>query len=409
MRAPPGTLSAGAAKVDITPQGTVCLAGFGIWRRSQGVHDRLQARALALRRGSLTAVIVAVDLIGFQHQQVEEVRSRLKGKADVVLVAATHNHSGPDTLGIWGIPPCISGIDAGYLEFATGAIVRAAEAALGSLGPVQVRWGECQAPAEGLSRNLREPALIDRTVTVLAFDRPDGSPVATLCHFACHPEVLGSHNRLISADFPTALCASLEEARPGSTAIFLNGALGGMVTACQTSHSFEEAERVGRAVGCEALRALETGETFPAAVELACVLQPCMVPVQNRRYHLGNLLGLFGKRPYAKGYTGSEVMALRIGPAILLTAPGEVLPRVGFELKALATGVRPFLVVSLGNDELGYLIHEEDFARGLYSYERTVSPGPLTVTLLRLAALDALALLFQPAPPAAIADLPRPR
>jgi hypothetical protein len=70
-----------------------------------------------------------------------------------------------------------------------------------------------------------------------------------------------------------------------------------------------------------------------------------------------------------------------------------VLPRVGFEIQALAGGAGPILVVSLGNDELGYLIHEEDFSRDLYRYERTVSPGPLAVTLLRRVAAEALALV----------------
>jgi len=360
------------------------------------VHDPLWARALALRRGRLTTVIVAVDLIGLHHHQVEEVRRRLEGclGRDTILVAATHNHAGPDTLGLWGLPPFISGIDGDYLELATEGITRAAEEALSSLGPARIRWGEAEAPAEGLTRNLREPSLIDRTVTILAFDRPDGSPVATLVHFACHPEVLGGRNRLVTADFPAALCSALEEARPGGTAIFLNGALGGMVTASQTAHTFEEADRIGRAVADTALSALESVGSPTAEAELKYVRAPILVPVENRRYHLLGLLGLLGGRPLLEGgYTLSEVTGLRIGPVVILGAPGEVLPRVWFEIRALAGEGRPLLLVSLANDELGYLISEEDFEEDLYSYERTVSPGPLAVTAIRAAAEEVLRLL----------------
>jgi Neutral/alkaline non-lysosomal ceramidase, N-terminal len=401
-----GPVEAGAALVDITPEKTVCLAGFSFWRRSSGVHDPIYARALAVRRGAVKAVIVAVDLIGLHHHQVEEVRRRLKGRVapESVLIAATHNHSGPDTLGLWGIPPFMSGISSWYVEEATAGIVLAAERALDALGPARVRWGEAQADAEGVSRNIREPALIDRKVTAFAFDRPDGSPIATLVHFTCHPEILGRKNHLISADYPSALCSELEAARPGSTAIFLNGALGGMVTAWEKKETFEEVDRIGRAVAKTALAALAGGETLPEVLDMACVNQSMLVPIQNRRYHLGNLFGLFAHRPYVEnGHTKSEVMALRLGPALLLTAPGEVLPRVGFEIADLARGARPFCLVGLGNDELGYLIHEEDFARDLYSYERTVSPGPLTVTLLRSTAKGVLLLVTPPkAPPVAI-------
>jgi hypothetical protein len=360
------------------------------------VHDPLWARALALRRGRLTTVIVAVDLIGLHHHQVEEVRRRLEGclGRDTILVAATHNHAGPDTLGLWGLPPFISGIDGDYLELATEGIASAAQEALSSLGPARIRWGEAEAPTEGLTRNLREPSLIDRTVTILAFDRPDGSPVATLVHFACHPEVLGGRNRLVTADFPAALCAALEEARPGGTAIFLNGALGGMVTASQTAHTFEEAERIGRAVADTALSALESVGSPTAEAELKYVRAPILVPVENRRYHLLGLLGLLGGRPLlGGGYTLSEVTGLRIGPVLVLGAPGEVLPRVWFEIRELAGEGHPLLLVSLANDELGYLISEEDFEEDLYSYERTVSPGPLAVTAIRAAAEEVLRLL----------------
>src|SRR5882672_1188007 len=149
--APAGPLEAGAARVEITPKGKVYLAGFGVGRTSRGVHDPLFARALAVRRGAVTVVVVAVDLIGLHHHQVEEVRRRLLSRVapTCVLVAATPNHAGPDTLGLWGIPPFVSGIDRKYVELATSGIVRAAETALDALGPVRVRRGEAQAPADG--------------------------------------------------------------------------------------------------------------------------------------------------------------------------------------------------------------------------------------------------------------------
>lgn len=401
LRQPAGPLEAGAAAVDVTPTDTAFLGGFGIWRRSVGVHDPIWARALALRRGELTAVIVAVDVVGLHGSFVDRVRARLEPGVPraAVLVASTHNHQGPDTMGLWGVPPLVSGIDGDYLPVLEDGVVRAARAAVAALGPVRARWGQSQAPAEGVSRNKREPALIDRTVTALALDRPDGTPVATLVHFACHPEVLGSKNRLISADFPAGTIAAVESGRPGAVGVYLNGALGGMVTGAQAAHTFEEAERIGREVGRVALEALDPGTDLPAEVDLAVARRPIRVPIQNRLYLFLDAFGMFGGRPFDAGHTPSEVGALRVGPLLLLGAPGEVLPRVGFELEALWGGREPFCLVGLANDELGYLIHEEDWGRDLYRYERTVSPGRLAVPLLRRSALEVLSAVAPVATP----------
>jgi hypothetical protein len=390
VAAGPGPLEAGAAKVDITPRGSVYMGGFGLLRASEGVHDPLSVRALALRRGGVTALVLTADLIGLHHHHVEAVRDRLARLVPraAVLVHATHDHDGPDTLGMWGLPPLVSGIDEDYLGSVLDALVRAGEEAVAALGPATLRVGQVQAPAEGISRNRRDPEVIDRTVTALALDRPDGTPVATVVHFACHPETLGGANRLLSADFPGPLEATVEAARPGSVALFLNGPLGGMVTVDQRGHTFDEAARIGTALGRLALGALDD-RPVQEEVALAASSRPVWMPVQNRRFHLGDLTGLFDGRPFDGGYTETEVQALRLGPVVLLTAPGEVLPKLGFQLQALVAAPVP-LVVSLGDDELGYLIPEDDWAAARYHYERTVSVGPLAPVLLRRTARAAL-------------------
>lgn len=91
----------------------------------------------------------------------------------------------------------------------------------------------------------------------------------------------------------------------------------------------------------------------------------------------------------------TEVAALRLGPVSFVTAPGEPLPRVGFDLAALAT-TPTALVVGLGQDELGYLIDPRDWEDERYDYERTVSPGRLSVPLIRAAAERALAATLSP-------------
>jgi hypothetical protein len=391
--APRGPLEAGASKVDITPDDAVYMGGFGILRTSEGIHDAIWARALALRRGDLTMVILSADLVGLHHHHAEVVRDRLAARATraAVLVHATHNHDGPDTLGMWGLPPFSSGIDDEYQERALAGLTQAAEEAIAALTPARGTWGQLQAPALGISKNRRQPDLIDRTVSCVAFDRAsDGAPIGALVHYACHPEGMGSKNRILSADFPYGIYAEVERARPGSVAVFLNGPLGGMVSTDEADETFEEVERIGRAIGRLALESLAPGTPLPDECELAAASRPVWMPIQNRRFHLGDAFGIFAGRPFDDGYTRTEVQALRIGPITLLTAPGEVLPKLGFQLQGLINA-RLGLVVSLGNDELGYLVHEEDWEDDRYAYERTVSPGPLAPIVIRRAAREALA------------------
>jgi hypothetical protein len=86
---PPSTITP-----DLEKHAPVYLAGFGHNRRATAIHDELYARCLALKPGKTPLVICGVDSIGLQ-------RIRAKVKADVI-VAALHDHQGPDTMGLWG-------------------------------------------------------------------------------------------------------------------------------------------------------------------------------------------------------------------------------------------------------------------------------------------------------------------
>lgn len=104
---------AGAAKRIITPalgRGTVYLAGFDANQRATGMHDDLYARALALRVASK-------------------------------VVACTHTHSGPDTLGLWGPSRFDSGANPQYQDWLRAQIVEAALEAVADLRPAQLCAG----------------------------------------------------------------------------------------------------------------------------------------------------------------------------------------------------------------------------------------------------------------------------
>jgi hypothetical protein len=113
-------LKAGFAWCSITPSldRPVYLAGFGQNRRAQSIHDDLSVRAVSLSDGTTTLVLCALDLIGYSRLHVQQVIQRVHNRhPDVrVLIASTHTHHGPDTMGLWGPDTSTSGVDGVYMS-----------------------------------------------------------------------------------------------------------------------------------------------------------------------------------------------------------------------------------------------------------------------------------------------------
>src|SRR3954462_2149966 len=92
---------AGAAAVDITPEGPGWMAGYASRKKpSEGVSQKLYAKALALEdyAGS-RLVMVTMDLIGVPRAVREGVERQAKEKyhlrPEEILLNASHTHSGP--------------------------------------------------------------------------------------------------------------------------------------------------------------------------------------------------------------------------------------------------------------------------------------------------------------------------
>ena len=117
----PRPLRVGFGEVDITPdisdpKRPVWMAGFSQNRSATNIHDPLAASALVLDNGHARVGIVAIDSIGFFHDDVIRVRQAIPAdwKLDYVVVCSTHNHSTPDLMGLWGPSPLQSGVDPAY-------------------------------------------------------------------------------------------------------------------------------------------------------------------------------------------------------------------------------------------------------------------------------------------------------
>ena len=93
--------------------------------------------------------------------------------------------------------------------------------------------------------------------------------------------------------------------------------------------------------------------------------------------------------PYGVGFE-SSVSVVAVGPAQFVVFPGEAFPELGLRIKSHMSGSTRFFV-GLGNDELGYIMDEDEYAQPPHEYEATMCVGPGTGLLLQQAVLDLLA------------------
>jgi antitoxin (DNA-binding transcriptional repressor) of toxin-antitoxin stability system len=420
-------LRAGAAKNVITPEvgpGRVHLAGFGNNRVAAGVHDDLYARCLALAAGESTVAVCAVDLVGLFYDDVVKIRERVKAQAPGtthVVVAATHTHAGPDTMGLWGPTQFVSGIDENYLAWVDERVAATATAALRSLGPARLTLARDDHPLLAqLQGDSRPPYVKDPFLFVMHLASTSGRPIGTLVNWSDHPETLGRKNTEITADYPHWLCRVVEESL-GGTAVFVNGSIGGLISTLgnqvalqdpdtgeiASDGTWRKAELFGNALAELAARAVKAGEE----VEIdSLVVRKAIffAPLENERFRVAGAAGVYksrkplytdgeldageaerefpdlGKLKYLTGEdVQTEVDYIQLTShgrvvAEVVTVPGEIYPELinggitrypgaDYPDAPLEPALRARMkskyqfVVGLGNDELGYIIPKAEW------------------------------------------------
>ena len=362
-------MKVGYAQNTITPSldKPVYLAGFGNNRRAETIHDDLYVRALAIQDDKSTLVLVALDLIGFFRHDVLDVIETLKVSETFrvlnpqILIASTHPHHGPDTMGLWGPDDKTSGVDEDYLSALKNKIADVILASLSDLKPASLKTTSVHIP--GLAKNARNPGIVDDELTLAQFvGQVDNLPYGTLFNFPCHPEVLWEHNPHITADYVGYLRDEVEK-QTGVPCIFFAGALGGMMTPDVKDHSFEEAEYMGKRLAEVGLKALVEVKSHNSNVSLK--KKEVIVKLTNPLYKIAFWRKLLPDVRNKKGQIETEVNLIKIGDLWLATVPGELLPKLGLSLKAqlldASRGAGVAGIIGLANDELGYILPVEDF------------------------------------------------
>lgn len=368
-------LRAGVAKVDITPPADTPVVGHV--RPTNGVRDPIRAGVLLLANEQTRAAIITLDLINTPSEMVAALRDAVSQKTETprenILVAASHNHSGPG----WSR-------ESAWSREMVAKIGEAAAAAVTEMRPVTIGYGE-----DHIDFNINRRKVIngravvrlnpdgpcDHRVKVLRLD--DGrtlEPMTVLMHAVCHPCVFTWGDKLtpphptgfpkISADFPGEAQTFVETVYgPKTTTLFLQGCAGdirpnlpGVPYRCGDE---ADIKWTGRSLGCAVVRAADR-----SIVREELAKRRSIYPLKCAT----SVIELPGKTEKL----ACEMQALRVGDFLLPTIPGEPMVEYGFQIEqAIADRAIP-IVVGYANGSLGYICTAESHQYG--GYEPNMSP-----------------------------------
>lgn len=423
-------------KLDASSKGKydgIFLAGFGNNRPATGKHDDLYARAIVIEHGTTRIAIVAIDVIGYYSKANYYGLGEIKKLVDPslalneILIASTHNHEAPDTIGAWGPNALSDGKYPKYLRFLDRQIAKAINKAATSTVPARMKLGrtdpQASASIGGMQTRThgRPPDFFDEELRVMQFfeDRSASTRViATLINWNTHPESMESGNTLLTSDFPSAVRESVEK-RYGGTAVYISGDIGAVEIIGDSNnkqtdrvrfdgkdfpqkpntkrpdYTFERTEAIGRDVAKAVIAAVSTSE-WSTVTGLDIRKAPLTAPMDNVGYlflaNKGVLDTMTLPREGEQPILESTVYVITFGDAQIITTPGELFPEVYYGVEkyrrrdcAQADTKRPAepgvrdrmtrkykFVFGLCPDEFGYIVPGYDFlaptpdpARGL--------------------------------------------
>jgi hypothetical protein len=377
-------LQVGYGEKVITPPLGLDLAGYGFYleRKAKSVLDDLKARALVLRSGDQSLVLISCDIIGLAVEDADAIRAATAAAHRVpaanVLLSCTHTHSGPATQPM----PGLGDVDAAYVKRLRGLIVEAAAAAAGVLKPAEFSYALEAVEPLGFNRRKKDFCGVDPVLKAAIFRTREKT--IHLLNYACHAVVFGRKTH-ISADWPGAVVREIETA--GDQAIFFQGFCGDIDPVLQMNRWGEGTTEDLLMIGDLVRRRLEKAARYAVRqldVRLAAAEHRIDLPLNvddkrtierqaaefERKYGQFPGAGRFAKVWKARALAAAParrkspclrnvpVQALAVGGLKLIGLPGEFFCEIGLKLQKTDA---PLMPIGYANGNIGYIPTDKDF------------------------------------------------
>jgi len=412
----PATFCVGAAKQDVTPSELTNFynGGYGIGpvHPAKSVIRHIYFRVIAIGdcRGHQD-VIGAIDSQGYSlayqpgspgagagFRDIEnDIQSQLGIPASHIILQATHDHNGPDEIGVWGgVPPAYFQFVKHQMEAGITAAVQGEQRAQLKVGTADMTGfsGTFGSNTDATNTGDNGDYPMDQQLRVLQAVAPGtGQVIATMVNYSTHATVYGPRDAVLP-DWPGSTATFLEGAEqniasgatygyPGSVAIVTVGAMGhtwpagtpqGTDPSIDPAASTDNgpADIYGNAVARVAMaaagngtylrRRIVTGTERKIRVENTNPVLLVAGAEPNNPSPLGGYkIGRSITPPWGAGDVFiSTVTALRVGNIPFFSVPGEPYPSIKFSLNQDVHAPVSFMF-GLAQDQLGYAEEVGDY------------------------------------------------
>lgn len=408
----------GSARIAVragTPMGGYVARTSG----AAGELDPLAVTAVTAAAGGRRVALVVADLVCVNQDLVAAARAATRD-VDLLVVAATHTHSGPET----GCVPGGGSTEPGVRDHVAGAVGKAVAEAVAAEIPTTGTLHRGHLTGVGAPRGVADPEPVV-PFDVVAVRGDSGDLAGVLLVLPVHPTVLPATNLLVSADLAGAVRRAVRQLLgPGRWVAVATGAAGDISTR-HTRHGADpaELERLAAIVArtCAELLA-DAGEQVwsaadeptwrtadvalarrqPLAVDgltetvreaVRAADDPARVRIEEARLRGAELLTSLARSSddNPRAPIDAEVAAVRIGRLGVAALPGEPFLVAATEIQDVAP--TPTIVLGYANSYPGYLpIRAAYQGDGYEAMVAAVAPGGLeqlvTVASRLLSTLD---------------------
>src|SRR3954467_8303791 len=379
-------LRAAAVKADITPANAQWLLGYQA-RQSNGVHDNIYHRVLALQAGGTPFYLISTDVCLFSPNFFDSVMRELQNRTGVdpahVWWSVTHTHAAPEL----GPPDMYKALlgrsdhdwDREYTAFATNALIEAVKTARGRLEPARLSLATTTSNANinrrardvdgKISLGLNPDGPVDRQVNLLRVTRPDGTPIGLVVNYAMHGTVMSGQNLKISGDAPGVVAAYLEEKLAG-TVLYINGAAGN-IAPIYSVYADPSSGHLSQFAVLLGDRVIAAARTMPGGTDRVVIRHGQHVVETPRRE---DLVWPDELASYATADRQRIRLPLRfvaINDTLIWSAPVEMFCEIAMNIREKSP-FRETFYFGYTNGWFGYLPTAQGFAEG--GYEAKTSP-----------------------------------
>lgn len=201
-----GALHAGWARVSITPDTLLPLAGYGARKPKtmEGIADSVFVRSIVFDNGIEKAALLSADLL-IVHPEVRlrmDALLREEGwDPQKVMITATHSHS---SVGAWA-PGLVGGLFSGdydltVVEWLAERLAQSVLLAESRLQPAKTGYSQTRVDSLVFNRLVKEEGIIDPWLKMLQVQQDSARAAAAF--YSAHATCYGRHFHELTGDFP---------------------------------------------------------------------------------------------------------------------------------------------------------------------------------------------------------------